>query len=287
MVLRLIAGLAVLGLATMASAVPTVDVALFFDPVYVDTSAPPDGEATNLEASLTSLGANVTTFVGTSSSAISAAVAGKSVLAFPELEKQDLSPDLDVNAHFAISLFVNQGGTLLMVAPGSGDPLAVINDSFNAAFHMTATTVTGPITLNAAAASGTAFAGGPATLAVNNATTAVLASSLPPFAKIIYSDANGNSVVTLLPPDPSSTGNGNIVILGWDWFDAAPTGSQNGGWLAVLSRAGSVQPITSIPTLSEWAMIVMAAILALAGVAHLRRTGGDDLRRTRGPERAG
>jgi hypothetical protein len=274
MVLRLIAGLAVLGLATMAAAIPAVDVALFFDPVYVDTSAPPDGEATNLQASLTSLGDNVTTFVGTSASAIDAAVAGKSVLAFPELEKQDLSPDLDVNAHLAISLFVGQGGTLLMVAPGSGDPLAVVNESFNSAFQMTATTVTGPITLNAAAANGTAFAGGPATLAVNNATTAVLASSLPPSARIIYADANGNSVVTLLPPDPSSTGNGNIVILGWDWFDAAPTGSQDGGWLAVLSRASRVQAGTSIPTLSEWAMIIMAAFLAFAGATHLRRVAG-------------
>jgi hypothetical protein len=121
---------------------------------------------------------------------------------------------------------------------------------------------------------GTPFANGPATLPINlNAVDTVLPGSLPssqtqPVAsKVIYQDEAGNAVVAQI-----GYGNGNILILGWDWFDATPVGSQDGGWLALLDIAGNdVVGAESIPTLSEWAMIAMAGLLALAGVAAIRR----------------
>jgi hypothetical protein len=132
-----------------------------------------------------------------------------------------------------------------------------------------AQSVTPPISITAAAA-GTPFEGGPATLPLNlSSVDAVLASSLPPEAVQIYTDAAGNSVVTQIPSQ-----GGSIVILGWDWFDAAPLGSQDGGWLAVLGSAASIRGFDAIPTLSEWAMIAMAALLVLVGLAGLRRGRG-------------
>ena len=32
-------------------------------------------------------------------------------------------------------------------------------------------------------------------------------------------------------------GGGYILYLGWTWYDAFPTGIQDGGWLNVLDRA--------------------------------------------------
>src|SRR5207248_269999 len=127
-----------------------------------------------------------------------------------------------------------------------------------------------------AAAAGTPFAGGPATLPINlNAVDTVLTSSLPSSqtlpitSTVIYQDSNGNAAVTLI-----KYGDGFIVILGWDWFDAQPVGTQDGGWLAVLNTAGNdVVGSRSIPTLSEWAMILMAGLLVIVGLAALRRPG--------------
>ena len=36
-------------------------------------------------------------------------------------------------------------------------------------------------------------------------------------------------------------GVGKVIYLGWDWFDAAPLGSRDDGWIDVLDR-----------TVAEW-----------------------------------
>ena len=255
--------LAWLSLTGVAYAQGTV--ALFFDPLYVDTSPSPNGEATNLLASLQSQGYTVTTFTGTSEQAWVDAMFGKQVLAIPELEGNPLSPALSEATKLRIAFFVSTGGTLMVFAPRSGDPLAIINEAFG--FTLTAAPATTPPITLTAAANGTPFAGGPATLPMNlNSVDAVKKSSLPPDAKVIYADAAGNSVVTLIPYQ-----GGNIVILGWDWFDAAPAGSQDGGWLAVLDTAAGIVGFNAVPTLSEWAMIAMIAMLALVGLHTIRR----------------
>jgi hypothetical protein len=267
-VMRRLLGVALAWLSLTGLAHAQGAVALFFDPLYVDTSPAPDGEATNLLASLQQLGYTVTTFTGTSEAEWRSAMGGKQLLVIPELEISPLSPALDVTTKLFIASFVSRGGTLIVFAPRSGDPLAILNEAFE--FGMTAAqTTTPPISLTAEA-SGTPFEGGPATLPMNlSSVDAVLASSLPGGSRIIYADADGNGVVTQILYQ-----GGNILILGWDWFDAAPLGAQDGGWLPVLDAAGSVRGINAIPTLSEWAMIAMAALLVLVGVASLGRRGG-------------
>jgi hypothetical protein len=32
-------------------------------------------------------------------------------------------------------------------------------------------------------------------------------------------------------------GSGNVILLGWDWYDAAPVGAEDGGWNAVFEAA--------------------------------------------------
>jgi len=80
------------------------------------------------------------------------------------------------------------------------------------------------------AAAGTAFAGGPATLDSQNATWAVVAP-LPDGGRAIYGQESAAMVAHF------DEGFGQVVFLGWDWFDAAPLGPVDGGWLGVLDAA--------------------------------------------------
>jgi hypothetical protein len=265
-----------LSLTVAVGAVPAfaANVALFFDPTYVDTATDGTGEAYNLQQGLIAQGHTVTTFTGTSAQAFNTALAGKSILVIPELQNNNLSPALDQEAAFTISLFVNNGGTLMMFDPGDGDPLAVLNKAFPG-FQLTSAGGAVGTIAKAPGAVGTPFENGPATLPINlNATDTILTSSLPASglsfpasSRVIYADDNGNAVVAMI-----TVGGGHIVVFGWDWFDAAPVGSQDGGWLSVLDTTGNAVVGTQpIPTLSEWAMIAMAALLLVTGVAAMRR----------------
>lgn len=263
-------------LAVMMSALPghAANVALFFNSAFVDTNNDGTGEAYNLQQALIAQGHTVTTFTGFTKADLDAVLVNNTVLVIPELQNGNLSPALSEDAALTIALFVNNGGTLLMFDPGDGDPLAVVNKAFPGFELTSAGPAVGTIS-KAPGAGGTVFENGPATLTVNlNATDTILASSLPTggtgftaTSSIIYADDNGNAVVAMI-----TVGGGHVVVLGWDWFDAAPVGTQDGGWLSVLDIASNdVTGTRPVPTLSEWAMIAMAALLMVTGVAAVRR----------------
>jgi hypothetical protein len=207
-------------------------VALFANTSYVDYSPGDSGsEASNLEATLTAMGRSVTTFNGITASDFQAALNGKDLLAIPELENDDLDSDLDTAARTAIADFVSAGGTLMIHADFAISPyyINLLNSTFG--FSLEDNNTAGPYDLNTADAAGTVFADGPSTLPENNATGSV--TTLPAGTKVIYDDqTTGDSALTLIP-----YGDGSIVIFGWDWNDAVPTGSSDGGWLEVLYRA--------------------------------------------------
>ncbi|MEG3991667.1 cadherin domain-containing protein, partial [Microcoleus sp. S28C3] len=77
---------------------------------------------------------------------------------------------------------------------------------------------------------GTEFADDPASISANSATT--LLSNLPAGSSKIYTDGSGGAAVASIP-----SGSGKIVFLGWDWYNAAPLGTTNNGWLSVLNSA--------------------------------------------------
>src|SRR5262245_33632290 len=155
--------LALLGIVAPAHA---ANVALFFDPAFVDTATDGTGEAYNLQQGLIAQGHTVTTFTGTSKADFDAALAGNTVLVIPELQNGNLSPALSYDTALTIAVFVNNGGTLLMSDPGDGDPLAVLNKAFSGFALTSAGGAVGTIT-KAAGATGTPFASGPATLPIN------------------------------------------------------------------------------------------------------------------------
>src|SRR5262245_54927055 len=92
---RLLAAVTLAWLSLTGLAHAQDNVALFFDSLYVDTGPSPDGEATNVLATLQSQGFNVTTFTGTTEAAWREAMLGKQVLVIPEIENDPLSPALD------------------------------------------------------------------------------------------------------------------------------------------------------------------------------------------------
>jgi len=202
---------------------PTV--AVFDNPLYVDTSGGTNAESDNVQASLASLGFQVVTFTN-----ILAATAGNSILLFPEFEVRSLAPDLTGAERAALSNFVASGG--LIIIHGSGPNAGTfLNTVFNLAVLESSQSGGGTIFSRTAAAAGTAFAGGPATITGNNGQITLSRTSLPAGSLSLYENGNQSAVVEMF------VGNGRIIYLGWDWYNAVPLGSQNGGWLTVLQSA--------------------------------------------------
>lgn len=192
-------------------------------------------EASNLDNALTTQRHTVTTFSRVTASAIRSAVSGKAVLAIPELESGDLNAAMDDAGRDAIADFVRGGGTLLVFNPRNY-VTSLLNDTFGFAL-VGSMFPTGTISRNAADTAGTTFANcGPPTLGNNDDTMGMTAASLPAGAKRIYTDPAGNSVVTLIPVEK-----GNIVVFGWDWYDATPVGTVDLGWYAILYRSARLK----------------------------------------------
>ncbi|NNF43743.1 MAG: IPTL-CTERM sorting domain-containing protein [Phycisphaerales bacterium] len=241
-----------------------VNVVVFDDPAFVDTGGATSSESDNVQASLISLGHTVTTFTGTSGPEWSAALAGQFILAIPELENGNLAAALSPAAASELVTFVSNGGCLLRFAELRGSNNDFLNPVFG--FSLTECSISGwDIT---AAATGTAFDGGPASLPDNNGTNTLTTASLPAGSASIYERA-GCTAVAVIP-----FGAGQIIDLGWDWFSATPGGgTQDGGWIDVLGRAVlecDPNP-AAIPTVSEWGLIVLALLLLTAGTVIIRR----------------
>ena len=201
-------------------------VALLDDPIYVDSSDDSGAESDNEQATLTLLDHRVTPFVGITEADFRSALAGADALVIPENELTPLAAALTGTAGKAIRDFVAAGGALVIHSFGAADTLnAVFGGTLAENF-----TVTDPLTLSVAGQLGTRFAGGPPTLLNADAVTAL--STLPFGGKTIYSEAGGTPVVGWTP-----YGLGRIITLGYDWFDAKPVGTQDGGWVDVLDRA--------------------------------------------------
>jgi hypothetical protein len=241
------------------------NVALFSDNVYIDydptfTNTAADGS--NLHQSLVSLGHTVTAFTGVTTAAWTTALAGADVLVMPEQENAAVFPALEAGAVTAIQNFVNGGGALLT----ADDYQGFLNGVFG--FSLSQPSNSGPWLLTSNAA-GTSFAGGPASLPRNNATDDYAISSLPSGSLCMYDVAAGipGCAVFVTPQ-----GSGWIGVLSFDWYNAAPVGSQDGGWIEVLGRTMDfiAQP-QAIPTMNEWGMIIFAVLAGIGSVYYIRK----------------
>jgi Thrombospondin type 3 repeat len=215
---------------TIAAPVAATNVLVFDNPSYVDTAGGTSSESDNIQASLTSLGHAVATFTDITDTGIAAAIAGKDVLLIPELENGDLAAALSSAAKTTIANFVASGHGLIVnrdYTTGGQRDSQLLNAVFG--FSLTTANLGGVSTLQAGAA-GTSFAGGPVSLPANDGLGGIT-SALPGGGLEIYKSGTTITVARL------SYGSGRIVFLGWDWYDAAPAGSQDSGWLTVLDDA--------------------------------------------------
>lgn len=68
-----------------------------------------------------------------------------------------------------------------------------------------------------------------------SATETINPTSLPPDSVVVYQTNDGaGAALTIIP-----YGSGEIIIFGWDWYDAAPYGNSDGGWVELLQLAVS------------------------------------------------
>jgi hypothetical protein len=261
--LRILAALLVASLAGMAcdessSNGAGTNVALLVNTDYVDYEVeepPPEVpamlaadeagyEATNLEAALESFDANVTTFEDTDAASIGALLADNEALVLPEPENGAYSEAFDGEAMDEISDFVQIGGRLVIFMASRDKTLGFLNDTFGWSLEE-GTAIPGdepadsffPAALtayvhNVTDSEGTPFQTGAATLAPHSLTLAVSIGSLPIRALSMYDDQDDASAVAAVP-----YGNGWVLIMGWDWFDAAPLGARDGGWNSALHDA--------------------------------------------------
>ena len=182
-------------------------------------------EAPNLVAAIGSFGYSYSTFTNISESTFLGFSNG--VLIIPELQGDNLDADLTSGAKNAIATFVNNGGTLITFEPSSNDLYILLNNIFG--FSLDVNGINDPISLTSEGSSLLTTA--PSTIYYNDGTDSLYTTTLPPGSVTIYEgDAANQSVVTMMP-----YGTGKIYVLGWDWYDGAPIGSQDNGWLDVLN----------------------------------------------------
>ena len=269
-------------LITPAFAGAATIVAVFDDGTYVDTAqnAQFEAESDNIQASIAAKGYAVRAFTGITATDFSTALAGARLLVVPEQENKELAPDLSGDAVHIIRSYVASGGGLIITNNTSTYAASFLNRVFG--ISVTENHNPGSTTKQAAAA-GTFFAAGPASLPQNDGTDFL--TGLSAGAASIYAAGTNSSVVAF------TIGNGTIVFLGWDWYDSNPPdtlgagfdGGQDGGWQNVLGRAlkeaaGVGCNITGSPgadTLTGTAR--SDRICALGGSDLVSAGGGNDL----------
>ena len=246
----------------MAGSAMAANVALFADTAYVDYNPPnTSSEAYNMQVALTSMGHTVTPFTGTTLAAWTTALAGAQVLVVPEQEVSQIAGNLDAATVTAIQGFVSGGG--IVIVGEDYQSTMFLNNVFGYSILQGGSADS---TRTAAAAS-TVFAAGPLLLANNNATNGYVTSSLPAGALCAY--ANGTDCMVF----QINLGSGRIFQLGYDFYNAVPNGTQDGGWNTALALAsgGTVAGAVAVPTLSEYGVALLGLMLAAVAGFTLRR----------------
>jgi Ca2+-binding RTX toxin-like protein len=201
----------------------TATVKIFANPDYISETG-----TASVKAGLESFGYLVLTFEGTTSAAWSAELAGAQVLIIPDMFWARFYADEAVE--YVIRKFVADGGTLIVNSSIVDDETDFLNAVFNTSMSKTSS----GISTKTGATAGTTFDDDPAALPDHLDTDAWVTSSLPVGATTFYAnDATGSTVAGF------QHGRGQVILLGWTWEDAAPSGTKDGGWLQVLASAMS------------------------------------------------
>lgn len=211
-------------------AVPSVrSRALFYaDPRVVDyRPEATDSEAAGLLDALRLSGREVSLVADLRGRALRRALDGQEVIVLPDLERS--RPRLDRSGAALLRSFVEKGGVLLTSLDESGQDRAqsFLQSLFGWRLEVKGNPE-GKVSRKTSEASRLGLRG-PAALDHVFDCDALFRSRLPPGSRILYADGAGDGTVTLIPH-----GAGFVLVLGWDWYDGAPRGKQDGGWLAAL-----------------------------------------------------
>ncbi|MEW6144050.1 MAG: IPTL-CTERM sorting domain-containing protein [Thermodesulfobacteriota bacterium] len=211
---------------------------------------------------LAARGKNQLTSVELTDENVQAAFRGK----FGVFEAVVISESINALSPTSYSLFnqfVSAGGCLILTGSHAGGEGEFLNNTFG--YGVGVITVQDVVDTFAIqpGASGTVFAGGPATLVAADLTSAF--SNTP--GTVIYSGTKGVGVFT------SPFGTGTVTAIGWDYCCTPPNDpNEILNWYEVVNRALDAEcaPLVvqfdAIPTLSEWGMIAMAGVLGIAGL---------------------
>ncbi|MDZ4784277.1 MAG: hypothetical protein SGJ19_28860, partial [Planctomycetia bacterium] len=204
-------------------------VSVFANNTYNDVSA--DGEVNQVIQSLQAANHTVRTFGGVSAVDIFFATDDEQVLVIPELENGNLAA---VVSNAQLNAYVQSGGSVIVFGTHSStnfNEIALLASAWGIVAIAGADGQLGTDTITAAA-NGTFFAGGSNTITEPDSTSRLVTSSLPPNARSIYTNGADTTVAQF------RVGLGQVIYLGYDWFNAAPLpGAQDGGWNGVLDRA--------------------------------------------------
>ena len=180
-------------------------------------------ETSNLMFALQEAGFPLDTTSAEDSTSIAGLIAGKDLLFLPEV-----TPNFDNGTRAILHQFVNAGGTIVLV--GGYEHVDWVNETFG--FHLA---LTEDFYLGRPMARvmtpGTGELPGPATIPGNDGGTYLNPDSLPRGATAIYMGENGSRDVSVAV---LRAGNGRLIYFGWDWYNGAPKGTQDGGWRKLL-----------------------------------------------------
>lgn len=195
-------------------------VALFVNDTFVEfDTTTSEAEGSNMLKSLVARGFLVDTFSTTDPAEVAAILGDADVLILPEPEIDSYS-GLPAGTMAAIKSFVQDGGTLAWfdyadeMNPIFGWELDYGDDTSYAA----------TILKNGSLAPFT----GPDSLPWADATDIIESSTLPAGSTMPYKAGTDGAVVVI------PVGKGEVVFFGFDWYDAAPFGTQDGGWIGLL-----------------------------------------------------
>lgn len=225
--------LLVLTTFVLTISLPAAVVHVFDNPLFVDSDNQTYSESDNVQAGLRAMGHTVVLFTN-----VPTAIAPNTILLFPEFETGDLAPTLTAAQRAGLSNFVMNGGSVI-VHGAHAAPLRSTRFFEVFGLNLTCSQLSaGTSSTQTSLAIGTPFAGAPTVVPNNDGCVGIHTSTLPSGARGLYQGPATPAPTTTVATIPR--GVGQLIFLGWDWYNARPVGTQDGGWLALLNAAVAV-----------------------------------------------